>query len=109
MYNCKQKQDRKRKKLSICFFFCGVCIFIFRYTGTYNHMMVGLTQKDYPVTIEFAEILSMDGSTLFELPLTEVDPENKVYMAKAFIPPDEEFFYIAVSTLFNLTPIFKPD
>ncbi|CAB3251142.1 unnamed protein product [Arctia plantaginis] len=64
--------------------------------GAYNHMKISLTQTNVTVDIQYAEILTLDGRTLFEVPLKEVDSIKKVYAAEPFIPPDE-FFYIAIN------------
>ncbi|XP_075981813.1 hemicentin-1-like [Anticarsia gemmatalis] len=64
--------------------------------STYNHMMISLTQTNITVELQHADVVSLNGSTLFELPLTLVDRDNKVYLAPSFIPPDE-FFYIAIN------------
>ncbi|XP_073954842.1 hemicentin-1-like [Choristoneura fumiferana] len=64
--------------------------------GAYNYMLISLTEIEKNVTISFAEILTLDGKTLFEIPLKQVDSVNKVYLADAFLPPDE-FFYIAIN------------
>uniref|UniRef100_A0A2A4JKA5 Hemolin n=2 Tax=Heliothis virescens TaxID=7102 RepID=A0A2A4JKA5_HELVI len=62
--------------------------------GTYNHMLISLSPPNASAAIGFAEILTLDGRVLFELPLKRVD--NNVYKADPFIPPDE-FFYIAIN------------
>ncbi|XP_061717588.1 hemicentin-1-like [Cydia pomonella] len=64
--------------------------------GAYNFMMLSLTHIDKSVRVSHAEILSLDGNTLFEIPLKEVDAANKIYLAEAFIPPDD-LFYIAIN------------
>ncbi|XP_059061700.1 hemicentin-2-like [Achroia grisella] len=63
--------------------------------GTYNHMLVKLSQADAPVEIDCAEIQTLDGRVLFEVPLRYLDKKNKVYITDAFLPPDD-FFYIAI-------------
>ncbi|XP_053616304.1 hemicentin-1-like isoform X2 [Plodia interpunctella] len=62
--------------------------------GTYNHMVISLTQTDAPVDINHAQIVSLDGKTLFEVPLKRFK-DNGIYIADAFVPP-EDFFYIAI-------------
>ncbi|XP_026331776.1 hemicentin-1-like [Hyposmocoma kahamanoa] len=64
--------------------------------GTYNHMVISLTQIDQPVHIDYAEILSLNGRTLFEVPLRVFDEPNKIYIADPFVPPND-FFYVAIN------------
>ncbi|XP_072945726.1 hemicentin-1-like [Epargyreus clarus] len=64
--------------------------------GTYNNMMISLSDADIPVKIDFAEILNLEGKTIFEVPLKEVDGKKKIYLTHAFVPPDD-FFYIAIN------------
>lgn len=64
--------------------------------GTHNYMLIALTDADRPVKISHAEILTLEGRTLFEVPLKEISEGAGFYLADAFIPP-EDFFYIAVS------------
>ncbi|XP_013171408.1 PREDICTED: hemicentin-1-like [Papilio xuthus] len=59
--------------------------------GTYNHMLISISEV--PVQIDFAEILTTDGKTLFEVPVKQKDD---MFLADAFIPPDD-FFYIAIN------------
>jgi hypothetical protein len=61
-------------------------------------MMISLTEGNAPVEIDYAEILSLSGQKLFEVPLKKKEGERDVYMADAFIPPDD-FFYVAVSEI----------
>ncbi|CAH0591436.1 unnamed protein product [Chrysodeixis includens] len=63
--------------------------------GTYNHLMISLSHTNASVSIQYAEVLTLDGKTLFELPLTKTDRAG-IYRAEPFIPPDE-FFYIAIN------------
>ncbi|CAG4938169.1 unnamed protein product [Parnassius apollo] len=63
--------------------------------GTYNHMLLSLTQT-VPVQIDYAEILTTDGKTMFEVPVREIDSSKKLFLANAFVPPDN-FFYIAIN------------
>ncbi|KAM3966057.1 hemicentin-1 [Aphomia sociella] len=63
--------------------------------GTYNHMLISLSQADAPVEIQTAEIQTLDGRILFEVPLRYFEKDKKVYIADAFLPPDD-FFYIAI-------------
>ncbi|XP_013141245.1 PREDICTED: hemicentin-1-like isoform X2 [Papilio polytes] len=60
--------------------------------GTYNHMLLSIT-PEVPIEINFAEILTTDGKTLFEVPVKRMDD---MFLADAFIPPDG-FFYIAIN------------
>ncbi|XP_062528132.1 hemicentin-1 isoform X4 [Bombyx mori] len=62
---------------------------------TYNHMMLSLSETDVPIYLEYAEIVDLEGRTLFEVPLKS-DTENNLYWADAFVPPDD-FFYIAIN------------
>ncbi|XP_049697575.2 hemicentin-1 [Helicoverpa armigera] len=62
--------------------------------GTYNHMLISLSPANASADINYAEVLTLDGRVLFELPLKRVD--NNMYRADPFIPP-EEFFYIAIN------------
>ncbi|KAI5635231.1 immunoglobulin domain-containing protein [Phthorimaea operculella] len=64
--------------------------------GAYNYMVISLTQTNSPVQIEYAEILSLNGTLVFEVPLKLIDSERKLYLAEAFVPPDE-MFYIAIN------------
>ena len=59
-------------------------------------MMISLTPPNVTASIQYAEVLTLSGRTLFELPLKKTD--GNVYVADPFIPPDE-FFYIAVSSI----------
>ncbi|CAH2055916.1 unnamed protein product, partial [Iphiclides podalirius] len=63
--------------------------------GTYNHMLLSLTQADQRIKIDFVEILTTDGKTLFEVPVKEIDG-GRTFLAEAFVPP-EDFFYIAIN------------
>lgn len=63
-------------------------------------MMIALTETNRPLQINYAEILTLGGKMLFEIPLREVDSERKMYLADPFLPPDE-FFYISVSHNFH--------
>ncbi|XP_052749670.1 hemicentin-1-like isoform X2 [Galleria mellonella] len=63
--------------------------------GTYNHMLISLSRADAPVDLNYVEIQTLDGKVLFEVPLKYFDKRNKVYIADAFLPPDD-FFYIAI-------------
>ncbi|KAJ8728982.1 hypothetical protein PYW07_006678 [Mythimna separata] len=63
--------------------------------GTYNHMMISLSPPNVVADIQYAEVLTLAGQTVFELPLTQINNTN-VYIADPFIPPDE-FFYISIN------------
>ncbi|XP_045778726.1 hemicentin-1-like [Maniola jurtina] len=63
--------------------------------GTYNHMLISLNGFDAPIHMEQAQLLSMDGKPLFEVPLKVLDKQRQTYRADAFIPPDD-FFNIAI-------------
>ncbi|KAJ2945136.1 hypothetical protein O0L34_g9197 [Tuta absoluta] len=63
--------------------------------GAYNYMLISLTQANCPVEINYAEILFLNGTLLFEVPLKLIDSKTKIYLADAFVPPDD-MFYIAV-------------
>ncbi|KPJ19296.1 Hemicentin-2 [Papilio machaon] len=60
--------------------------------GTYNHMLISIT-PEVDIKIDFAEILTTDGKTLFEVPVKQM---GDMFLADAFIPPDD-FFYIAIN------------
>ncbi|CAG4960700.1 unnamed protein product [Colias eurytheme] len=62
--------------------------------GTYNHMMITLSKPDAPVKVKYAEILNLEGKSLFEVPL--VKKQDGVYLADAFLPPDE-LFYLSIN------------
>ncbi|XP_038218692.1 hemicentin-1-like [Zerene cesonia] len=62
--------------------------------GTYNHMMITLSKPDAPVKLKYAEILNLEGKSLFEVPLQM--KQDGVYLADAFLPPDD-LFYISVN------------
>ncbi|KAH9635600.1 hypothetical protein HF086_012269 [Spodoptera exigua] len=62
--------------------------------GTYNHMLISLSPPNATASIQYAEVLTLDGRSLFELPLKRID--TNLYSAEPFIPPDE-FFYIAIN------------
>lgn len=62
-------------------------------------MIITLTEINVPIKITYAEILTLDGKKLFELPLKKNLKGS--YLADAFVPPDG-FFYIAVS----IVPLF---
>ncbi|CAH1634825.1 unnamed protein product [Spodoptera littoralis] len=62
--------------------------------GTYNHMLISLSPPNVTASIQYAQILTLDGRSLFELPLKQID--NNLYSADPFIPPDD-FFYIAIN------------
>ncbi|XP_045504536.1 hemicentin-1-like [Colias croceus] len=62
--------------------------------GTYNHMMITLSKPDAPVKVKYAEILNLEGKSLFEVPLLK--KQDGVYLADAFLPPDE-LFYLSIN------------
>ncbi|CAK1542735.1 unnamed protein product [Leptosia nina] len=64
--------------------------------GTYNHMMVSLSKIDIPIEITFAEILDLEGRSLFEVPLKVFNTREKLFIADAFVPPDE-MFYVSIN------------
>ncbi|XP_060806233.1 hemicentin-1-like [Amyelois transitella] len=63
--------------------------------GTYNHMLISLSPTDAAVNVNYAQIVALEGRILFEVPLKRFKEEMGVYIAEAFVPPDD-FFYIAI-------------
>ncbi|XP_037292233.1 hemicentin-1 isoform X2 [Manduca sexta] len=62
----------------------------------YNHMLITLSPPEKQVNLDYVEVLDLEGKTLFEVPLHEVDKNNKTYLVDAFVPPSG-FFYIAIN------------
>ena len=67
--------------------------------GTYNHMLIALSESNASLQMDHVQLLSLNGTPLYEIPMKEMDNETNTYVVNAFIPPDE-FFNIAVSCFF---------
>ncbi|CAH0719263.1 unnamed protein product, partial [Brenthis ino] len=63
--------------------------------GTYNHMLISLSENNASIEMDHVQLLSLNGTPLYEIPLKEFDKDQKLYIANAFVPP-EEFFNIAI-------------
>ncbi|XP_045484557.1 hemicentin-1 isoform X2 [Pieris rapae] len=65
--------------------------------GTYNHLVISLSDNsNVAEKINYVEVLSLNGKTLFEVPLDLLDNETNLYATRAFLPP-EELFYISIN------------
>ncbi|CAF4952593.1 unnamed protein product [Pieris macdunnoughi] len=65
--------------------------------GTYNYLVISLSDNsNVTENINYVEVLSLNGKTLFEVPLDLLDNKTNLYVTRAFLPP-EELFYISIN------------